>query len=360
MQVDQAADASLIDQLASQQLGVQQQAQQEQQAQIQDNMSQPAADPQKPQERPTANEKAQELGAPVTEGDKAGEEPVTYIDVDFGDGDVRQLSPTQIRDTMKRYRDLNYKHQTEIAPNQPILDYINQVVGQARESGHDVSPQEVVQFIQAASQAYVSNPTMGQQGQPPSPQGIPLPKQIDAALSQWEEENAVSLPPMYRDAAAQLTSLQQENAQMRQMMEQILQQAQGINTQAQQQVMDAGQQAGQNMRMLAANNLNSAQQKHQLPDEAEGDFFTYAFERGYTIEDFVDPQLTDRVMGDFRNAQATPEMERLRRMAQRRTAYTGNLNTQPSMGGAAPNKADPNQSFIDSVTNDVMQKRNML
>lgn len=361
MQTNPQADQTMIDQIANEALGAANQAHAAQQAQMQDNVSRPGADPQRPNERPTANEQAQAAGAPVTEGDLSGNEPVTYIDVDFGDGDVRKLSPNQIRDTMKRYRDLNYKHQTEVAPNQPVLEYVNSIMQQAAASGAQVSPEEVIHFLNAAAQAYVSNPTMGQQHPAPRPQGIPIPNDMEAAMRQWEEENAVSLPPMYRDAASNMARLEQENQQIKAMMNQILEQAQGINSQATQQVQDAGQQQVQNMRTMAANNLNAAQQRHQLPDEDEQDFFNYAFERGYTIEDFVDPGLTDKVVGDFRNAKATPEMERLREMAKRRTAYTGTLGTQPSGGGGQGAPApDPNRQFIDSVTNDIMQKRNML
>lgn len=359
MQQDRQADTNFIDQMTNQAMGIAQKDMNDAAAQAQENANQPAADPKVPEERPTANEKAQEIAAPMTEGDRAGEEPITYIEVDFGNGDTRKLSASQVRDTMKRYRDLNYRHQTEVAPNQPILEYVNQIMQQARANGDEVTPQEVVQFLSTAAQAYAQNPTMGQQAAPSRQQGLPLPQDIDMAMRQWEEENAVSLPPMYRDAASQLTALQQENQQIKAMMSQILQQAQGINTQAQQQVMDAGQVQIQNMRVMAANNLNNAQQRHQLPDSDENDFFTYAFERGYTIEDFVDPQLTDRVVSDFRNARQTPEMERLRAMARRRTAYTGNLSTQPSSGGQ-PAPADPNQDFINSVAQQVMQRRNMV
>ena len=327
----------------------------------------PVAPPQNQPEKATSNEQVQEAGAPQTEGDLSGAESVTYVDVEFGEGDTRRLSTAQIRDTMKRYRDLNYKHQTQIAPNQPVFEFANSIMENARANGQEVSPQDVVGFLQAAAQAYASNPTMGQQHAPPGPQGQPVqgqpkamfPNDVEAQMRQWEEENAISLPPAYRDAMGQVGHLQQENMQIKQMMQQILQQAQGLNDGAQGQMQQVHQQEIQNMRTLAASNLNQAQQRHGLPDEDEQDFFTYAYERGYTPEDFVDPQLTDKVVADFKNTKQSPEMERLREMAKRRTAYTGNIGSQPSVGGQPP-AVDPGQQYIDSMAESIMKQRNMM
>lgn len=324
------------------------------------------AQPQTPENPPTNNEKAQEAGSPQTEGDLSGAESVTYVDVDFGDGQSRRLSTDQIRDTMKRYRDLNYRHQTQVAPNQPVFEFANSIMENARANGQEVSPEDVVGFLQAAAQAYASNPTMGQQHAPPGPQGEPVQRppqamylnDVEAQMKQWEEENAISLPPAYRDAMGSVSMLQQENMQMKQMMQQILQQAQGLNEGAQGQMQQVHQQEIQNMRQLAASNLNQAQQMHGLPDEDQDDFFTYAYERGYTPEDFVDPQLTTKVVGDFKNTKQSPEMDRLRDMAKRRTAYTGSIGVQPSMGGQ-PSAPDQNQQFIDTMTENIMKQRNM-
>jgi hypothetical protein len=354
-------DQALISKMAEQQLGP-------------DPSAPPPADPAAMQAAaaqqespPTNNEKVQAAGAPETEGDRMHGEAVTYLDVDFGDGDSRRLSSDQVRDTMKRYRDLNYRHQTEVAPNKPVLDLVSQLIEGARAEGHEATGDEVAEFLQAAIQAYTSNPTMGQQSAPPAPRGEPVmgrpsadyPHDVEAQLAQWEQENAIQLPPMLRNSVTQMQQLSQQNQQMQQMMQQLLQQANGVNEGAQQNLQEAHQAESRAMRQLAANNLNQAQQKYQLPDADEQDFFTYAYERGFTVEDFVDPQLTERVMGDFRNAKQSPEMERLREMAKRRTAYTGSLGNQPGAGGQqkAP---DQNQQFIDEMTQNIMQKRNML
>lgn len=361
--IDQQQDQTFIDSVVNETLGTAQQGMQQAQQQAaqaqQQAMNTPGADPKNPQEKPTAMEKAAATASPQTEGDKSNMDAMTFIDVDFGDGQMRRLSPNQIKDTFQRYRDLNYRHQTQVAPNQQLLEMATQIQEAAAAQGYQVGPAEVVQLVQTALNAMVHNAQMGGQPTQPTQVGLPVPHDMEMAMQQWEQENAISLPPAYRQAAAQMTALQNDNAQLKQMMMQILQQAQGVQGQVQQQVVDAHQAQIQNMRSMAANNLNSAQQRYQLPDEAENDFFTYAFERGYTIEDFVDPRLTDKVVSDFRNNMNSGEMERLRLMAQRRTAFTGNVGTQPTANGRAP-AADANQAFIDTVTQDIMKKRNMV
>ena len=111
-------------------------------------------------------------------------------------------------------------------------------------------------------------------------------------------------------------------------------------------------------KMMAANNLNAAQAKHSLPDESEADFFTFAFERGYSVEDFVDSGLVDKIMTDFAANRQGPEMERLRSMATRREAFTGAPNSSPSNSGTVK-AADANQQFMDDVTATAMQKRGL-
>lgn len=355
-------DRNFIDKVVNASMGEIQagmkQEQDQAQAEIQQAQNTPGGDANNPQEKPTQMEQAAAKASPQTEGDKANLEAVTYIDVDFGDGNVRRLSPNQIKDTFQRYRDLNYRHQTQVAPNQAAIDLVQGILQEARNQGIEATPNDVVSMIANVIQAQAQNATMGGQQTQPAQQGIPIPHDLEQAMSQWEQENAINLPPAYRQAAQQMEALAADNAQLKQMMSQILQQAQGVNQQAQQQVVDAHQAQVNAMRQLAANNLNSAQIRFELPDEAENDFFTYAFERGYTIEDFVDPNLTNKVVADFRNNMNSEEMERLRMMAKRRTAYTGNIGTQPTANGrvSAP---DANQKFIDSVTADIMKKRNL-
>lgn len=340
---------NLVDQIAAQKLGgeVQQQVQAEAQAQ---------AAPQQAQEKPTQQEQAAEAVSPNTEGDKVADP--SFITVDFGDGDVRTLSDQQVRETMKRYRDLNYRHQTEIAPMSPVMDYVGELVNNVRQNGQDVSGEEIAEFMRAATQAFVSNPQMGgQYDETPDQPGIDI-SELEDDMNRWEDENAVSLPPMYKDAAREMQRLSMENQQIRQMLSQLAPQLQDMNTQAAVQVQDAAMQQNMAARQQAANNLNVAQQRYQLPDQDENDFFNFAFERGYTVEDFVDPQLTDMVMRDFTNAKNSPEMDRLRQMAQRRQAFTGAIGNTPASGGQTP-EPSADESFINNVADQFMKSRNM-
>jgi hypothetical protein len=239
------------------------------------------------------------------------------------------------------------------------MDFINEIAGNLQAQGQDVNGDEIAQFLRAASQAFVSNPTMGGQVDPtPDTMGIPLDA-LEQQMAAWEDENAVSLPPMYKDAARQMGQLQSENQEIKQMLAQIAGQAGDLNMQAAEQVKDAAMQQNNAARQQAANNLNVAQQKYQLPDQDEQDFFNFAFERGYTIEDFIDPRLTDMVMADFSNNRNGPEMDRLRQMAARRQAYTGQVGATPAAGGQ-PEAPSQDEQFIGAVAQQAMQRRNMV
>jgi hypothetical protein len=352
----------LVEQIAAQKLGeattqqVQQQvAQDAAQAEAAQQPPTPGADSATP--APTEQEQANAAISPKTEGDRQADS--SYITVDFGDGDVRTMSDMQVRETMKRYKDLNYKHQTQYAPMSAPMDFINEIAGNLQAQGQDVNGDEIAQFLRAASQAFVSNPTMGGQVDPtPDTMGIPLDA-LEQQMAAWEDENAVSLPPMYKDAARQMGQLQSENQEIKQMLAQIAGQAGDLNMQAAEQVKDAAMQQNNAARQQAANNLNVAQQKYQLPDQDEQDFFNFAFERGYTIEDFIDPRLTDMVMADFSNNRNGPEMDRLRQMAARRQAYTGQVGATPAAGGQ-PEAPSQDEQFIGAVAQQAMQRRNMV
>jgi len=357
-------DKALIDQMAGQKLGdANAQAGGQQVPQQQE---QQAAPPPEPKDAPpTDQEKASAALSPTTEADNSLEQSVKMFEVDF-DGQKRNLTEAQIRETFNRYRDLNYRHANEIKPIEPAMKFVQDIMARARQSGKDISGDDMAQFLQAATQAFVSNPTMGGQKDPtPDSQRQSVTNQrnlqseIEDQIKRWEEENAVTLPPMYRDGFAQLQTMQQENAQLRQMMNQFLASAQGINQDAAKAAMTAEQQQQQAYRTSAANNLNSAQQKYGLPDADEDDFFNFAFERGFTIEDFIDRDLTEKVMGDFAAVKNTPEMERLRSLAQRRQAYTGANSSSPGSPGATA-KPNADQDFMNTVAEAAMRKRNML
>lgn len=368
-------DKAMIDQLSGQKLGDANAQQATAPEQVADpSMEVPAGTPpqpvpqqqaQKQEDKPTEVEKAQEAVSPKTEADNSMDESVTMIKVDFGNGDVRDLSSNQIKETFNRYKDANYKLMQN-KPMQPAMDFIQSIVNGASKNGQQVGADDVVQFLQAASQAYIKNPTMGAQKDPtPDRQGTPvtnmanLETEFEDQIKRWEEENAVSLPPMFREGFKTIQALQNDNANMRQTMNQFLASAGQINQDAAQTAVAAEQQAQDAYRQTAANNLNEVQAKYKLPDSESDDFFTFAYERGFTQEDFIDIGLVDKIMGDYVAVKGTPEMERLREMAKKRVAYTGNVTATPGSASAGGVKSDPNMDFINKVAEDAMKKRNM-
>jgi len=299
---------------------------------------QPAPQPApKPQEAPTtAQEKAAEAGSPKTEGDKSSQDPVVYK-VKMGDGE-RELTQQQISGTFERYRDLNYKQ----AQMKPVTELAEKMM-----KAGNANPEQVAKFMNAAAQAFTKNAKMGQQR--PAQQGVAQPvqppnnsnisEQMAAEFKKYEDENAISLPPGYREGLDEIQRmrgmLQQQTAQMAKVLQASQQNAQtGMN---------AAQQAGQDragmVRQAISNNLDSAQQAAGLPDSDAKLFMAFAGERGYTAEDFADKALTNKVMQDFKNAKNGPELQRLQEVQQRRQAFMQAPNKGPavSQSGAVKN-----------------------
>ena len=141
------------------------------------------------------------------------DESVTMIKVDFGNGDVRDLSANQIKETFGRYKDANYKLMQQ-KPMEPAMKYIQSIMDGATKNGQKVGAEDVVQFLQAAAQAYIKNPQMGQQKDlTPDRQGVPVTNQqnldseFEDQIRRWEEENAVTLPPMMREGYKTIKAL---------------------------------------------------------------------------------------------------------------------------------------------------------
>lgn len=353
---DPAQDAALIQQVAAQQLGG---APMGDPAAMQ---AAPAPQPVDPRADPNADNPAttsEQLAAevsPQTEGDSAREE--AFIEVEI-DGKREVLSASQIAGLKSRYRDLNFKNMN-LKEIEPAVDLVQSMVNNARQNGQNVSGQDVAQFLQSAIQAFVSNPTMGQQSQgaPATPSGQDIASDdFERELAEWERENAVTVPPMYRNAAKMMNQLMAENQQMKMTVTQLLEQAGALNQEAGQQVQSAQQQTETAYQQQAANNLNMAQQQFGLPDEAEQDFFDFAFGRGYTVEDFIDRELTMRIMQDFTANRSTPEMERLRALNQRRQAFTGAASAAPAMGGAPQADNNPDEQLMTQMAQAAMAKR---
>jgi len=343
-------DDAMIAQMAAQQLGP---------APAPDG--QPAPVPAGPpvETPPTNMEAAQAIAGPETEGDNLQAE--AFIEVDMGDGQRKTMSASQIAGMSNRYKALNHDNATRYKPMEPALRLIEEVMSNATQAGHDVSGDDMAQFLQASIEAYTKNPTMGDQRDvtPDRPDGSNSNMQLDDEISKWENDNAVKLPPMYRQGLSLITQLQGENGQMKAMMQDLVAKSQGISAEAGQAVQTASGQADQAYRTQAANNLNQMQAQLKLPDESQDDFFNFAYGRGYTEADFIDAELTNKIGQDFQANQNQPEMARLRALNEKRQAFTGAINPMPSGGGAAVAAASPDQGFMDAVTAQAMQKRGL-
>ena len=310
----------------------------------------PPTPPQMPEPpKETSNDKAAEKGSPDTEGDKMTAEAIVYS-VDFGDGNMRDLTPQQIKSTFERYSAMNYKN----AQYKPVYDIVDQIM----RDNPTMNSREVAAQMAAVYKAQQSNPTMGntegrQQGQPPQ-------NDLNSALKKWEEENAASLPPGYAEMIQSgtqgMAQMRQELARTQAMIRQMAAQNQGVADAAKQSMDNSTGQKIDAVRQQIANNLDRVQQGLKIPSEKANDFMVFAAERGYTLEDFVDPNLVARVMTDFRNNMDSPEMERMRGIAQRRQAFTGSLGSTPS-GGATETPAE--ESTFDKFTSQAMARKGL-
>jgi len=153
-----------------------------------------------------------------------------------------------------------------------------------------------------------------------------------------------------------MAQMRQELARTQAMIRQMAAQNQGVADAAKQSMDNSTGQKIDAVRQQIANNLDRVQQGLKIPSEKANDFMVFAAERGYTLEDFVDPNLVARVMTDFRNNMDSPEMERMRGIAQRRQAFTGSLGSTPS-GGATETPAE--ESTFDKFTSQAMARKGL-
>lgn len=346
---DQAAAASTIDAIASKRMGV---APQQQQAPAQ-AQTKPAPD--------SNQDKAANQGSPQTEGDKIKESPLVF-EIDFDENDKRKLTPEQIKSTFQRYSDLNYKQ----AQYKPILDLVENI----RKANPNATPKQIAAHMDAIMRAQSKNPTMGntagdQSGDNKAKPAAMSPDDVESQLKKWEEDNAASLPPGYKDmmkanteAPKTMAQMRQAMGQMQKMLQAVLAQTQGVADAARTGTQQAQTKEVSAIKQTIANNIDRVQQHLKLPDESANDFMVFAAERGFTLEDFVDPGLTIKVMQDFKNQMSSPEMERMRQIAQRRQAYTGSMGATPSAGGEGPGASGPDAAF-EQMASAAMSKRGM-
>lgn len=290
---------------------------------------------------------AESQGAPATEGTKMAQDAIVF-EVPIGENQTRKMTPQQIKSVLDRYSALNYQH----AQAKPLLDVANAYL---RANPH-TNPQQLALRLLDMARAEQSNPQMGAGVQRQDQQRARSAPNDPDALKKWAEENAVSLPPGYEHM---LQSQQQTQAQMQQMMmamQRMMAQTQGITQAAAMANRQVQGDRNEVIRNQIGMNIDRVQQALQIPGEAADDFMMFASERGYTLEDFIDPNLTAKVMTDFKRAMSGPEMEQIRQVAQRRQAYTSaGLGSMPGQGGNA--QGQQGESPLDRLAQSALEKK---
>lgn len=305
----------------------------------------PEADP-----NPTPQEQASAVGSPETEGDKSQMEAVIY-EIEMN-GNKRNLTPQQISSTFERYSKLNHQH----AQMKPVLELAQQLMTATKGD-----PGKAANMMRNALSAMTKNTQLGNNR--PKQEGVAAPQtqapprtSIEEQLAKYEEENAITLPPGYREQMSKLGQMEQMMGQQMKAMQMVLGQAR----QGAQQGSQAAQAAQADRMMVVqqsiANNLDRVQQKYNFADEEANDFMVFAGERGYTTEDFADINLLDRVANDYKSVKVSPEFERLKEQNARRQSF---LRTQTStpMGNAEAAKGGDNT--LDRLAQSAMSRRNM-
>jgi len=344
---DPQAMAAAVDRIAAGQMGVDPQ------------QPQPAAEAPAPEAAPqdTGADQAAEQGSPKTEGDAVQDEAVTYIEIEMGTPDKpspRKFTPDQIKGTLSRYSAMNAKN--------AAMSPVNKVIENILRANPGLTPQTLAEKMDAMARAQQSNPTLGNvDGDVQDKPGQPEYKDLDASLAEYEETEGVRLPPGYKDMLAgnvgSMQNLQQQVADNTRMLQQVMAMAQG-QTQAAREGMQQAQGTQVNaIRQQIANNLDASQAKHNLPDGDASEFMMFIAERGYVMEDLSDPGLTDKLVADYSNTRNSPEMDRLRGIAERRQAYTGSIGqSTPTAAGTEPEPAD---ATFDRFRDQAMSQRNL-
>ena len=336
--------------------------------QMQGQPAAPAAPPPAPKadQSPTNMERAQSKVAPKDLSKETADAPINFLKV----GD-REYTEDQLKGTMGRYKDLNFKWQN----HKPVIDVISQFQEAAKKNGHEPNSDEMAKLVDAAVRAYIKNPEMG--GQPQSQENKPGQQKSamsapalgdnrevdeDGQYEQWERENAVKLPPGFRETASTSKAMSAKMDQMMEMFQKIVQGGQA-GQQAQQQAQQTMQQA-QGVQTDAAtkmvtNNLTQAfgQNGLQTDPETRADFRMFAAQRGYDFPDFLDAQMTATVVADYKANKDAPEVTRLREMAKKRQAFTGQIEGAP--GAASAGVAPAGDPMLASMIGSAMGKRNM-
>lgn len=342
-----------VDQLFAAKAGVPpQQAQAEQPAPAPQQAPPQAQAPQgPPPEAPTTPaEKTEAEGSPKTEGDQMDEEPVLYT-VKRGEEEV-QLTPQQLRGLYDRYERM-------------VEDYSQ--YGAFNQFGREVmkhmppgtKPEQAIKLLMERANQH--NPQMGGdpkgQGQELTAQQAPSNADIAQQLEDWEKENAVSLPPGYKEAMAGSGQMAQEMAQLKQMLTQVLAQSAGMANAAKTASQGNINQAAQVQKQRIDNNLREVLGQAGMGEEDANAFKIFAAERGYTPIDFASKNLVRRLAQDFQAVKQTPQLQQLLETNRRRQAFTGRaVGATPQQGGGAPDA--PPGPLADMIEQKMRQRFN--
>lgn len=273
------------------------------------------------------------------------------FDVPFGE-QTRKLTPEQIASTFDRYSKLNHQH----AQMAPVMQAADAIMRANKMDPTTFARQMIALAKQGGQRQTVMGDTSRNNG-PETTSTSTTAKDFEDRLAAWEQDNGASLPPGYKEMMQQNQMLSQAMGQQNNMLKRIMAGQQGIADAARATNRNASMNRQQAIRQTIGNNIDRAQQALGLPDSDAQDFMTFSTERGYTLEDFASPQLVMRVMQDFKNNRAGPEMERFREMAKKRQAYSGALGSSPSMGAPSAEEMSPADKTFNKITDHVLKNK---
>jgi hypothetical protein len=268
--------------------------------------------------------------------DSGDNQPVSF-QVPWDQGQNRELTPAQIKSTFDRYSSLNYAH----SQLKPVLDIVGPLL---KGANGDVG--RVGEFLKAALAAAQKDPVMGDRNadsshgprttaQPvPAGSGAANLQDFEQEIKDWEDENGIKLPGSVKAQSKAISAMNGQIAALVDMIKHMSSASRGQLDAARDAQGDARSTMVAAIKRQIAQNLDAAQARHGLPNEAVHDFMTFMGQRGYTMEDMVNPHLAHAVVGDFRANLQSPEMDRLRQMTARRLAATGSLQPAATTSGS--------------------------
>jgi len=291
-----------------------------------------------PTNKQTVEDKAQIKGAPKTEASKMSD-PAATFSVDFGDGEMRDLTSSQIAGTFKRYAAQNLSNIEKAdadKANAPIRELMEQLTQRANGD-----PKQAADAVMHALKS-----TYGAEAKDTA---ATAPVET-TSFEKWEEENAASLPPGYKEMFEGQRNTQNQLAELTKHMRTIVQASGMMAKEGQAMENETRGREADAMKKGIVNNLRAAQSAANIDENDVPQLIDFAAQRGYTMEDFADPSLSLTIAKDYRNNKNEGEFERLAALTERRTAATGSLGSAPSSGGPAP-EAGPGADRLNDLVN---------